>query len=74
MLAIIKLYIMLGTREIHFGSPSISDIGSKTHGLIFQILHHLRTLDSIGVSREIIYFRRVHQLPARLIAHIHHRL
>jgi len=59
-------------REIHRRGNAVANVGTKAAGLLFQVLHHLRTHHAIGVAGKILHVVGDGELPAGLQAHVHH--
>ena len=62
-----------GAAEVHFRHPTVADVGVETFGLVFEVLHHLRTVDARRVAREIVDFSGLGELAAGLLSLVKNR-
>ena len=54
--------------EVHLGDPAVPHVGVKPLGLIFQVLHHLGTIDAGRVAGEVVDFGGFGELSTRLLS------
>ena len=57
-----------GPAEVHFCDPTVTHVGVEALGLVFEVFHHLGTIDAGRIAREIVDLGRLSQLTSRLLA------
>ena len=53
--------------EVHLGHPTVPHIGVEALGLVFEVLHHLGSVDASRVARKVVDFCRLGKLTAWLL-------
>ena len=60
-------HLVHGAAEVHLGDPAVTNVGVEALGLVFEVLHHLGTVDACRVTWEVVHFCGLGQLTTWLL-------